>query len=129
MQDLIRRAERAGRLLKERRETIVVAKSSTGGLISAALLALPGASGYFLGGAIVYTQAARQALMDIGDLTALCMRASTEPYARYLRRLRASGSRRPGAWRKAARPVQPAIVMATQPDIAALRSLEWSSGR
>src|SRR5262245_57299282 len=84
MQDLIPRAERAGRLLKERRETIVVAESSAGGLISAALLALPGASGYFLGGAVVYTQAARQALMDIGDLTALDMRASSEPYARLL---------------------------------------------
>ena len=84
MQTLIPRAERAGRLLKERRETIVVAESSTGGLISAALLAMPGASAYFLGGAVVYTQTARQALMDIGDLKALGMRASTEPYARLL---------------------------------------------
>jgi nicotinamide-nucleotide amidase len=84
MQDLIPRAERAGCLLKDRRETIVVAESSTGGLISAALLAMPGASAYFLGGAVVYTQAARRALMDIGDLTALGMRASTEPYARLL---------------------------------------------
>ena len=84
MQTLILRAEQAGRLLKERSETIVVAESSTGGLISAALLALPGASAYFLGGAVVYTQVARQALMDIGDLKALGMRASTEPYARLL---------------------------------------------
>jgi nicotinamide-nucleotide amidase len=81
MQTLILRAEQAGRLLKERSETIVVAESSTGGLISAALLAMPGASAYFLGGAVVYTQVARQALMDIGDLKALGMRASTEPYA------------------------------------------------
>jgi nicotinamide-nucleotide amidase len=84
MQDLIARAEQAGRLLKERGETIVVAESSTGGLISAALLAMPGASAFFLGGAVVYTQTARQALMDIGDLKALGMRASTEPYARLL---------------------------------------------
>ena len=84
MQTLILRAEQAGRLLKERSETIVVAESSTGGLISAALLAMPGASAYFLGGAVVYTQVARQALMDIGDLKALGMRASTEPYARLL---------------------------------------------
>ncbi len=84
MQTLILRAEQAGRLLKERSETIVVAESSTGGLISAALLAMPGASAYFLGGAVVYTQVARQALMDIGDLRALGMRASTEPYARLL---------------------------------------------
>jgi PncC family amidohydrolase len=84
MQTLILRAEQAGRLLKERSETIVVAESSTGGLISAGLLAMPGASAYFLGGAVVYTQVARQALMDIGDLKALGMRASTEPYARLL---------------------------------------------
>jgi PncC family amidohydrolase len=71
-------------LLKRRRETIVVAESSTGGLISAALLALPGASAYFLGGAVVYTQVARRALLDLPDLAALGMRASTEPYARLL---------------------------------------------
>jgi nicotinamide-nucleotide amidase len=84
MQDLIPRAERIAAALKRRRETIVVAESSTGGLISAALLALPGASAYFLGGAVVYTQTARRALLDLGDLGALGMRASTEPYARLL---------------------------------------------
>ncbi len=81
MQDLIPRAEKAAALLKARRETIVIAESSTGGLISAALLALPGASAYFLGGAVVYTQTARTALLDIGDLKPLGLRASTEAYA------------------------------------------------
>ena len=84
MQELISRAQQAGGLLKQRGETIVVAESSTGGLISAALLALPGASAYFLGGAVVYTQVARRALVDLPDITALGMRASTEPYARLL---------------------------------------------
>ena len=84
MQDLLARAERASRLLKDRRETIVVAESSTGGLVSAALLALPGASAYFLGSAIVYTQTARKALMDLADISALGVRAATEPYARLL---------------------------------------------
>ena len=86
MQDLIPRAEKAAALLKARRETIVVAESSTGGLISAALLALPGASAYFLGGAVVYTQAARRALMDMQELPS-GMRASTEAYALHLARL------------------------------------------
>ena len=86
MEDLIRRAERAARLLKQRRETIVVAESSTGGLISAALLALSGASAYFLGGAIVYTQAARRSLLELADISALGMRASTESYARLVAR-------------------------------------------
>src|SRR5262252_4155577 len=84
MQDLIPRAEKIAAALKSRRETIVVAESSTGGLISAALLALPGASAYFLGGAVVYAQTARRALLDLGDLAALGMRASTVPYARLL---------------------------------------------
>ena len=84
MQDLLARAERISRLLKDRRETIVVAESSTGGLVSAALLALPGASAYFLGGAIVYTQTARKALMELADISALGVRAATEPYARLL---------------------------------------------
>lgn len=84
MQDLLPRAERISRLLKDRGETIVVAESSTGGLISAALLAMPGASAYFLGGAIVYTLAARKALMDLGDISALGLRAASEPYARLL---------------------------------------------
>jgi|SRR5712692_1939780 len=84
MQDLIRRAEKAARLLKGRGETIVVAESSTGGLISAALLALPGASAYFLAGAVVYTRIARSALLDLPDISALGMRASTEPYAQLL---------------------------------------------
>ena len=81
MQDLLPRAEKIARLLKDRSEKVVVAESSTGGLISAALLAVPGASAYFLGGLVVYTQTARRALLDLGDLAALGVRASTEAYA------------------------------------------------
>jgi PncC family amidohydrolase len=80
MEELIARAERIGALLKERRETIAIAESSTGGLISAALLAVPGASAYFLGGAVVYTLASRKGWLDIGELPA-GMRASTQAYA------------------------------------------------
>jgi nicotinamide-nucleotide amidase len=67
--------------LKERRETIAVAESSAGGLIAAALLAVPGASAYFLGGAVVYTQAARRALLRVPDESLVGMRSSTEAYA------------------------------------------------
>ncbi len=84
MEQLIARAERIAARLKERCETIAVAESSTGGLLSAALLAVPGASAYFLGGAVVYTLAARQGLLEIGELQG--MRASTEPYALLLAR-------------------------------------------
>jgi nicotinamide-nucleotide amidase len=67
--------------LKERKETIAIAESSAGGLISAALLAVPGASAYFRGGAVVYTQAARRALLRVPDESLVGMRSSTEAYA------------------------------------------------
>ena len=67
--------------LKERRETVAVSESSTGGLISAALFAVPGASTYFLGGAVVYTRRARVALLGISDEAMAGMRSASEPYA------------------------------------------------
>src|SRR6266545_75824 len=67
--------------LVARRETVAVAESSAGGLISAALLSIPGASAYFLGGAVIYTQAARRALIRVPDDAVAGMRASTEAYA------------------------------------------------
>jgi nicotinamide-nucleotide amidase len=81
MQDLLPLASAIAERLKARRETVAVAESSTGGLVSAALLAIPGASAYFIGGAVVYTRAARRALLDIPDAALDGMRASTEPYA------------------------------------------------
>ncbi len=87
MQDLLPRAEKLAALLKARRETIVVAESSTGGLISAALLAVPGASAYFLGGAVVYTLKARRSLLDIQDAAVAGMRGASEPYAALLARV------------------------------------------
>jgi nicotinamide-nucleotide amidase len=81
MQTLLPLAEKIAARLKEQRKTVAVAESSTGGLIAAALLAVPGASAYFIGGAVVYTRAARAALLGIGDAEMAGMRASTEPYA------------------------------------------------
>lgn len=79
MRSLLPLAEKIASRLIERRETIAVAESSTGGLIAAALLAVPGASAYFLGGAVAYTKAARAALLGIDDLTG--MRPATETYS------------------------------------------------
>ena len=84
--NLMTRARLVAQRLKERRETVAIAESSTGGLISAALLAVPGASAYFLGGAVVYTQTARRALLNIPDAAMTGMRASTEAYALLLAR-------------------------------------------
>jgi PncC family amidohydrolase len=86
LDDLMGRAERIAALLKERQETVAVAESSTGGLISAALLGVAGASAYFLGGAVVYTQTARRSLLGIEDAAMAGMRASTEAYALLLAR-------------------------------------------
>src|SRR5438309_8600249 len=81
MQDLLPRAERLATLLKARSQTIVVAESSAGGLISGALLAVPGASAYFLGGAVIHAQAARRALLRVPDESVKGVRSSTEAYA------------------------------------------------
>jgi PncC family amidohydrolase len=70
-----------GALLKERKQTVAVAESSAGGLISAALLAVPGASAYFLGGGVIYTQAARRGLLRVPDDAVKNIRSSTEAYA------------------------------------------------
>jgi nicotinamide-nucleotide amidase len=84
MKDLVAIAEKIAARLIERRQTIAVAESSTGGLIAAALLAVPGASAYFLGGAVVYTRDARRILMDIPDDAMKGIRSASEPYAKLL---------------------------------------------
>lgn len=86
MKDLIAIAEQIAAKLVARKETIAVAESSTGGLISASLLAVPGASAYFLGGAVVYTRGARRLLADIPDEAMKGIRSASEPYAQLLAR-------------------------------------------
>lgn len=81
MQNLLPAAAALGAHLKARGETISVAESSVGGLLSAALLAVPGASAYFMGGAVVYTRASRRVLLDISDAQMDGVRPSSEPYA------------------------------------------------
>lgn len=86
MKELVDIAEQIAARLIARKETIAVAESSTGGLISAALLSVPGASAYFLGGAVVYTRDARRLLMDISDADMKGVRSASEPYAQLLAR-------------------------------------------
>ncbi|MEN3376295.1 MAG: nicotinamide-nucleotide amidase [Hyphomicrobiales bacterium] len=96
MKDLVALAEKIGVVLKERKQTIVIAESSTAGLISAALLGVAGASAYFLGGAVVYTRQSRRMLLDIPDAALDGMRPSTEPYA--LMMARAAQQRFSSTW-------------------------------
>lgn len=65
MRELLPFAEKAASLLKRRNETIAIGESSAGGLINAALLAIPGASAYCRGGAVIYTRNAWLALRGI----------------------------------------------------------------
>lgn len=86
MPDLDGLAAEVGARLKAGGQTVAVAESSSGGLVSAALLAVPGASKYFLGGAVVYTPKARVLFMDIPRQALEGMRSASEPYALLLAR-------------------------------------------
>ena len=86
MKDLTLLGQTVGELLKTHNHTIAVAESSAGGLISAALLTVPGASAYFLGGGVIYTHEARRSLLAMPDEALEGIRASTEEYALRLAR-------------------------------------------
>jgi nicotinamide-nucleotide amidase len=79
-------ADELGERLKAARQTVAVAESSSGGLISAALLAVPGASAYYLGGAVVYTARSRMRLLGLTRESVTGMRSASEPYALLLAR-------------------------------------------
>lgn len=81
MERLDAAATRIGDLLRERGETISVGEGSCGGLISAALVGVPGASGFYTAGAVLYTRPAFEHVlaerrMDLKGLT-----GSTEPFS------------------------------------------------
>jgi nicotinamide-nucleotide amidase len=86
MDDLIPLAETIAARLKARGESIAIAESSTGGLIAAALLALPGASAYFLGGAVAYTRQSKIVLLGLDDKVLAQFRPATEGHALLLAR-------------------------------------------
>ena len=81
LQELLPQAERIAARLKARNETISIAESSTAGLLSAALLAIPGASAYFMGGGVVYTRQSRSELLGVSEQDLTGITPSTEPYA------------------------------------------------
>ncbi len=77
---------RCGALLKERGETIATGEGSCGGLMSTALLAVPGASAYFLGGSVIYTRAALDGMLTGQVVRPKPLRGATEPWAMHLAR-------------------------------------------
>ena len=74
-------AAEVGALLKARGETVAVSESSSGGIVSAALLSIPGASAWFMGGGVIYTHRARETLLEIDFDDHPGVRSSSEPYA------------------------------------------------
>jgi PncC family amidohydrolase len=86
MAELALQAASVGALLKARGQTVAVAESSAGGLITAALLAVPGASAYFKGGGVVYTTASKQILIGLSEAALAEARAATETHALHLAR-------------------------------------------
>jgi nicotinamide-nucleotide amidase len=86
MRELIPVAERIGAILKARKQTVVVAESAAGGLISSALLAVPGASAYFIGGGVFYTRQLILALRDAHPDQYSGVRGATEAWSLFLAR-------------------------------------------
>ena len=80
MRELIPLGEKIGALLKARKQTVAVAESAAGGLVSAALLAQPGASAYFIGGGVFYTRRMILALRDTRPATYESLRGATEEW-------------------------------------------------
>ena len=87
MRELMPLAEKIAVVLKARKQTVAVAESAAGGLISAALLAVPGASAYFIGGGVFYTRQSIMALRDTREGLFSGTRAATEQWAMLLARL------------------------------------------
>ena len=85
MQTLLPIAERIGARLIARKESVAVSESSSGGLVSAALLAVPGASVWYQGASVTYTPNVARGLLGLqrGDLPP-GVRSSSEPYALFM---------------------------------------------
>lgn len=84
MKNLIHLSTKIGKTLKDNGNTLAVAETSAGGLLSASLLAIPGASAYFLGGGVIYTQESRRILLNLHDSEMVGIRSSSQPYAKLL---------------------------------------------
>src|SRR6266540_3091902 len=84
MAELDQLAAEVARRLTERGESVAVAESTAGGLVSAALLAVPGASGYFKGGVVVYNADAKERLAGMTREEIDAGRSSTAPHTALL---------------------------------------------
>jgi nicotinamide-nucleotide amidase len=56
-------------MLRERKLTLAVAESCSGGLLSRRITAIPGASDYYLGGAVTYSNRAKASILGVSEKT------------------------------------------------------------
>lgn len=84
--ELLDAGARCGDLLRARGETVAVAEGSAGGLVSSALLAVPGASAFYLGGSVVYTRNALDGMLTGPVERPPKLRGASEPWATHLAR-------------------------------------------
>jgi nicotinamide-nucleotide amidase len=84
VEQLLEQARTIAAALVARQQTIAIAESSTGGLLSAALLAVPGASAFYLGGGVIYTPRARHRLLGLDRDAVRGLKSASEPYAALL---------------------------------------------
>ena len=81
MKELSKLCEPIADRLKANKQTISVSESSTGGLISAALLSIPGASAYYKGGSVIYTLASRKIFLNLSQQDVEGLEPMTESMA------------------------------------------------
>ena len=84
MDPLVALGAAIGALLAARKETVSVAESSAGGLINASLVAVPGASTYYVGGVVIYNTPSTRGLLGIAAEEMRGIRSASEPFARLL---------------------------------------------
>ncbi len=117
--------------IQARGETLAVAESMTGGLLASRLTAIPGASQAFLGGATVYSVAAKAALLglepawlnEVGTVSEACARAMAEAVRQRLQAtwaLAVCGNAGPGA--EGGAPVGAVFVALAGPDGTTVRT-------
>ena len=87
MERLAEAAERIGETLKRRGESVAVAEGSCGGLLSAALVAVPGASGFYSAGVVLYTRPAFEGVLGDRRYELKGLRGSTEPFSLAIARM------------------------------------------
>jgi nicotinamide-nucleotide amidase len=78
--------EVVGRLLAAAGATVATAESLTGGLVGARLTAVAGASAYFRGGAVCYSDGAKRSVLGVAQATLAAHTAVSEPVAQEMAR-------------------------------------------